>query len=153
MLSPEARGLTNVFPGLGQAVQGGSGGPDRGLDPATELCVNFLSFRCPTSMMVSASSGLVRINEAIFRQGLAHSSFFLLEAAGLIWGPGRAGGQLSEPLEASPGSLSRFVALKTFALWALQVYFLWSFQTTGSGAGFSGRRDWGCLRSIAQEAR
>lgn len=47
-LSPEARGLTKVFPGLGQAVQGGSGGPDQRLVPATELCVNILSFRCST---------------------------------------------------------------------------------------------------------
>lgn len=35
MLSSEARGLTNVIPGLSQAVRGG--GPGAG--PATELCV------------------------------------------------------------------------------------------------------------------
>lgn len=33
------------------------------------------------------------------------------------------------------GSLSSFVALKAFALWSLQVHFLWSFQITGSMPG------------------
>lgn len=77
---------------------------------ATELRVtlgeslNFLSFRCSTSKMSTASSGLVRTPEATFLRGLLHNGLFMLEAAGIIRATAGASGSLS--WEACPWGLS-----------------------------------------------
>lgn len=70
--------------------------------------------------MATASSALVRTNEATFLRGLAHNRSFILEAAGIIGV--REGRRVTV---GASGSLSwecpwGFVVLKAFVLWAIE---------------------------------
>lgn len=99
---------------------------DQRLVPAAELCVtssevlNFSELQVLPWEMATALSGLVMANESTFLQGLAHSRFFVLEAAGII---GVRGGE--RVTVGASRSLSweeylwGFVPLKAFVLWAI----------------------------------